>query len=47
MCATYAINRKERRDIKFQEIVDAYKEVNIYNKDIHEFLTGKINLEGR
>ena len=47
MCAIYAISRKYRFDIKFGEIMDNYKEYNIYNRDIHDSLFKVISIDNK
>jgi hypothetical protein len=47
MCTIFAINRKERLEIKFAEIIEAYKDANFYNRDLHEALVKQINIEDK
>lgn len=47
MCTMYAVNKKEKLDIKFQDIIDVYKEVNFYNRDMHDALVKQISNEDK
>lgn len=47
MCTIFAINRKERLDIKFADIIEAYKESNEQNRDMHEVIVKQIVVEDK
>lgn len=47
MCTIFAINRKERLDIKFADIIEAYKDSNEQNRDMHEAIVKQIVVEDK
>lgn len=42
MCCIFALNKIEKLDLRFTDIIEVYKEVNQYNKDLHDSIIMEI-----
>ena len=42
MCSIFAMSKVSQLGVSFKEIIQEYKEINLYNKDIHDQIVAKV-----
>jgi hypothetical protein len=47
MCSIFAFSRVEKLDLSFREIIENYREISVYNKDIHDNMIHMIPVKDR